>query len=127
MKRIKRVLALLAALAFVLILCASCESNEQKLYDKVYAHLNEKYKGVEFRINSHTQDVETSGKYTFQVTSITTGLDFEVIMTSMLISDSYYVVHANNQLRLNLFELIGSARSLICLEDIQWHHFSIQF
>lgn len=119
MKRIKRVLALLAALAFVLILCASCESNEQKLYDKVYAHLNEKYKGVEFRINSYTQDVETSGKYTFQVTSLATGLDFEVIMTSMLISDSYYVVHANNQLRLNLFELIGSARSLICLEDIQ--------
>lgn len=119
MKRIKRVAALFLALSLVLLTCASCASNDQKLYDKVYAHLNEKYKGVEFQINSYKQDVETSGKYTFNVTCLTTNIEFEVIMSSLLISDSYLVAHANKRLCDDLFELFGSARTLICLDYVQ--------
>ena len=120
MKRIRQVTALILTLTLVILLCASCVSNDQKLYDKVYAHLNERYKGVEFRINGYTQDIQTSGKYTFDVTCLTTNIDFEVIMSSLLVSDSYLVTHANKRLEDRLFELVGSARTLICLDDVQY-------
>jgi hypothetical protein len=119
MKQIKRVIALFLALTLGLLVFASCASNDQQLYDKVYTYLNEKYKGVEFQINGYVQDVQTSGKYTFDVTCLTTETDFEVIMSSLLVSDSYLVAHANKQLRDDIFELFGSARSLICLGDAQ--------
>ena len=119
MKRIRQVAALILALTLVVMLCVSCVSNDQKLYDKVYAHLNERYKGVDFRINGYTQDIQTSGKYTFDVTCLATDIDFEVIMSSLLISDSYLVSHTNKWLEEDLFELFGSARSLICLDHIQ--------
>ncbi len=119
MKFAKRFGAFLIICSLVLGVFVACEPREKKIYDEVYAHLNERYKGVEFEINGYTQDIETSGKYVFDVTCLTTGLRFDVIKSSLYISDSYYVVHANNRLQQALFELLGDAKELVCLESVQ--------
>ncbi len=119
MKQMKRFITLILVFSLAILALTSCESAEQRAYNKAYNYLNEKYKGIEFEINGYTQETETSGKYTFDVTCLTTGLDFEIIMSSLITSDNYYVVHANKKLRNELFEIFGSARELICLDDIQ--------
>ncbi len=119
MKQIKRLTALLLVCLLSLSVFTACTTNEQKLYNGVYAYLGEKYKGVEFKINSHTQDTQASGQYTFQVTCLTTGVEFEVIKLSTMTSDSYYVSHANNKLRTELFELFGDALELVRVDDVQ--------
>lgn len=119
MKQMKRFIALILVLSFSLCVLTSCESTEQRVNNKVYTYLNEKYKGIEFEINGYKQDTETSGKYTFDVTCLTTGLDFEIIMSSLVTSDNYYVVHANQKLRNELFDMMGASRELICVDDIQ--------
>ncbi len=119
MKFAKRSCAFLLVCSLLIGFLVACEPKEKKIYDEVYAYLNECYKGVEFEINSYTQDIETSGKYVFDVTCLTTGLHFTVIKSSLYISDSYYVVHANNRLQEELFELLGSATELVNLESVQ--------
>ncbi|MBQ9748108.1 MAG: hypothetical protein IJV98_04920 [Clostridia bacterium] len=118
MKRIRRAVALLLA-GLCLMFAVSCQSEETRAHEKAYAYLNEKYKGVEFEILDYTQDTQTSGRYTFRVLSITTGLEFEVIMTSLMATDSYIVIHANNAINNHVMELLDGARDLICLESVQ--------
>ncbi len=118
MKNIRRVAVLLCACLFILMF-TSCRSNESKLYDEIYTYLNDSYKGVEFRINGYTQDIQTSGRYLFDVTCLTTNQDFEVLKYSLYISDSYYVSHANTQLRSEVYEILGDARELIRIQDVQ--------
>ncbi len=119
MKFGKRIFAAVLILAFSVFMLASCESKEKKLYDEVYAYLEERYKGVEFEIKNYVQYAETSGKYFFQVTCTTTGVDFHVIKTTLFMSDSYYVVHANHRLQNEVFEVLGVARDLISVESVQ--------
>ncbi len=118
MKRLRRAVALLLA-GILLLLTVSCQSGETRAYDKAYAYLYDKYKGVEFEILEYTQDMQTSGKTTFRVLCVTTGLEFEVVMTSLMMSDSYLVIHANSAINQSVFELLGDASGLVCLESVQ--------
>ncbi len=119
MKRLNRWFALCLSLIYILCIFTSCKTQDDKQHDRVYAHLSEKYPGNEFQINTHIQETETSGKHTFNVTCLTTGVDFEVIMTSLFISDSFYVEHGNEELRKDIFAIFGTSKDLLCLEDVQ--------
>ena len=118
MKPMKRFMAALLV-ASLMLFAVSCESSEQKAYDKVNAYLAEKYNGMEFEVGGYTQDLETSGKYTFNVTCQTTGIEFEVIMSSLMTSDSYQICYANAQIREEIYDLLGTAKDLTCVENIQ--------
>ncbi len=118
MKRLKRIVCLLLALSLALFVFAGCETKEQRIYNKVYQHLSDKYQGIDFQINGYVQDTQTSGKYTFDVTCLTTGVDFEVIMTSLFLSDSYFVSHANKKISDEVFAVLGTAAELVYLDEI---------
>ena len=118
MKRLRRLTVLLLACTFV-FLTVSCQSGDAKAHEKVYAYLSEKYKGVEFEIVEHTQEVETSGKHVFRVRCLATNVTFDVLMTSMMTTDSYIVSHANSVIEQDVMEILGDARPLMCLERVQ--------
>ncbi len=119
MKRLKRFFAVLMVFALLAAVFAGCETQEAKIYERVYAHLHEKYKGVDFQINGYTQNTETSGRYILDITCLTTGVDFQMTMSSLLVSDSYFVSHANDRLRSDIYEALGFDPKSIYIEDVQ--------
>lgn len=118
MKYVRKIAAILLAVSFVLAVCACTPS--KKVQNKIYEYLNSKYKGMEFELVDYTQDKETSGKYTINVKCLTTDVDFEIYYTSMFTTDSYSVRWANSVIDPQLDEALGDARSLACVEEIQW-------
>ncbi len=115
-------MALLLVCVLGLLLFSSCETQKQMAYEKVMAYLNEKHPGYQFTVNGFTQDTETSGKYTFYVTCINTGVDFEVVSTTLFSSDSFTVCHANAEKKKDLYGIFGeSALSRLRIADIQCH------
>jgi len=118
MKYVRKIAAILFAVAFVLTICACTPS--KKVQNKVQDYLDDKYKGMKFEFIDYTQDKETSGKYTIHVKCLTTNVDFEIFCTSMLTTDSYSVRWANSVMDTQINEALGDARSLACVEEVQW-------
>lgn len=118
MKYVRKIAAILLIASLVLAVCACTPS--KKIQNKVYEYLDNKYKGMEFALIDYSQDKETSGKYTINVKCLTTDVDFEIYYSSMFTTDSYSVRWANSVVDPQLIEALGDARSLACVEDVQW-------
>ena len=118
MKYIRKIAAAILAVALIAGVYACTPS--KKVQNEVYDYLNEKYTGLEFSLLDYTQDKETSGRYTVFARCLTTNVDFEIYVSSLFITDSYGVSYANSVMDPQILDALGNARSLGCVEDVQW-------
>ena len=94
--------------------------HSEELELKIYDYLQEKYPSLEFDITSYKQDTFTSGKYVFNVTCKTTGIDFLVYQSSFLTTDSYTVTYANLSVEEMLVGILGEAIMSTHAKSVQW-------
>lgn len=111
----------LAALSVVLLMAfaAACAPSE-KMEKRVYDYLENKYGDWGFELLDYTQDKATNGGYTVNARCGLTGVDFEIYVTSLLITDSYYVRSANATMDAQLLGYFEGKEALTGVSDIQW-------
>ena len=118
MKYMRKIAAVVLIISLVALICACTPS--KKVQNEVYDYLNSKYKGLEFELLDYTQDKETSGRYTVFAKCLTTDVDFQIYVSSMLTTDSYSVSYANSVMDPHLMNTLGTARDVACVSEIQW-------
>lgn len=123
MKITRTVLA--AALVLLLVITSLACSlltmpQTEELETKIYHFLKEKYPDLEFEIKGYTQDTYTSGKYVFQVFCKTTEIDFQIYLSSFLMTDSYTVTYANLAMEKTILALFGEELSETQIRSVQW-------
>lgn len=118
MKYMRKIAAVVLIISLVALICACTPS--KKVQNEVYDYLNSKYKGLEFELLDYTQDKETSGRYTVFAKCLTTDVDFQIYVSSMLTTDSYSVSYANSVMDPQLMNTLGTARDVACVSEIQW-------
>lgn len=119
MKYVRKIAAAVIAVVMLIAGIYACTPSK-KVQDEVYDYLNEKYNGLEFSLLDYTQEKETNGRYTVSAKCLTTDVEFEIYVSSLFITDSYAVSYANSVMDPQILNVLGNARSLACVEDVQW-------
>lgn len=92
-KILKRAVAVVAVFAIV-IAAVSC-SAEDKVERNSKEYLEEKYGDLDFELVGYTQNKSTNGWYIMNARCNDTGVDFEMYVSSIRITDGYGVSYAN--------------------------------
>lgn len=99
-KILKSAIAFIAVFAIVFS-CVSC-SDEDKVEKNGKEYLEEKYGDLDFEFIGYTQNKSTNGWYVANVRCNDTGVDFEMYISSIRITDGYGVSYANEMMEENL-------------------------
>lgn len=118
MKCFKKIMAAALMLALTVAICAC--TPPQKVIDGVYDYLNNKYPDTEFQMGEVTQDTAASGRYIIKIHAVTTGIDFEIYASNLIVTDGYGAKYANDMIFDQIKAALGDRYEVSRIKNVQW-------